>query len=131
MFPTLIKRRYRKYFIAGNDANGQSLLNLNGLGAVGVQATTVSSTVVNAGSLTLTSDSTPLSGVLNLNVSAINQTVKLDFTGTAQNAGQDTEIQGDNTVVAGQPKLTKCTYLDLATPQIDYLPTQSQILVGG
>jgi hypothetical protein len=114
VFPPSLNEDIEGTLIAGNDANGQSMIGLNGVGAVGVQATTVSSTVVNAGSVTITSDSTPLSGILNLNVSAINQTVKLDFTGTAQNAGQDTEIEGDTTVVAGQPKLTKCTYLDLS-----------------
>ena len=113
-FPPSLNEDIEGTLIAGSDANGQSLTGLNGLGCVGLQATSVTSTVVNAGAVTITSDSTPLSGVLNLNVSAQNESVKLDFTGTSQNAGQDTEIEGDTTVVGGQPKLTKCTYLDLS-----------------
>jgi len=50
--------------------------------------------------------------VLNIKTTDATTTAKIDFTGVAGQT-QDTFIEGDTTINNGQPKLTKCTYLDL------------------
>lgn len=131
VFPPGLNEDIENTLIAGNDANGQSLIGLNGLGTVGVQATTVSAAVVNASALSVNSSADPLSGELNLSVSANNEVVKLNFTGFSNSTDQDTEIQGDSTLKAGGGvKLTKCTYLDL-TSSTNRIPDSDDDYVQG
>jgi hypothetical protein len=131
VFPPSLNEDIEGTLIAGNDANGQSMVGLNALGAVGVQATTVSAAVVNASALTVNSSADPLSGELNLSVSANNEIVKLNFTGFSNAQSQDTEIQGDSSLKSGGGvKLTKCTYLDL-TSSTNRIPDSDDDFVQG
>jgi hypothetical protein len=52
---------------------------------------------------------------LNITNSDASTTAKIDFTGVAGST-QDTFIEGDSSITGGNPKLTRCTYLDLTDP---------------
>ena len=86
------------------------------LSATAIEALQASITSLGSPAVSITGSEAPNSGILNLNAST-GGTVKLDFTGVSGTVGQDTEIEGDDTLNnAGQPKMTKCTYLDLTDP---------------
>jgi len=98
-----------------------NIVNVGTLSATGIQATGIAAlqaeiTSLAAPTISVNGSAAPNSGILNLN-SQMGGTCKLDFTGVTGTATQDTEIEGDDTLNnAGQPKLTKCTYLDLSDP---------------
>jgi hypothetical protein len=91
-------------------------LYATGIQATGIQALQASIVSLGSPAVTINGTTAPNSGILNMNAST-GGTCKLDFTGVSGITTQDTEIEGDDTLNnVGQPKLTKCTYLDLSDP---------------
>jgi hypothetical protein len=99
----------------GIDMNNQAISNALSVGAVAVQATQAFFTALGAHALSITgTEDQVTTGILNMNATTGGK-VKLDFTGVTGQA-QDTEIEGDDTLLNGAPKRTKCTYLDMSDP---------------
>lgn len=116
----------------GIDMNNQQINNALSVGATAVQAVQVAVTgALNASAASINGTATPFTGLLNMNAST-GGTSKIDFTGVSGTATQDTEIEGDDTLNAsGQPKRTKCTYLDLTDSTNVFTPSDNEIYEWG
>jgi len=125
IFPTNVAEGIEDTLIQGNNANNQSLLGLNTLGANAIQAVQGSFTgSLSAVATTITGSATPNTGILNLNAST-GGSMKLDFTG-ATLSPQDTFLEGDKRLLAGIPVRTKCTYLDLTDTTNLFTPSEQE-----